>query len=76
MNQTAIEVDEIKSSKKEKEFPHTFVVIFTLIVIAAILTYIIPAGVYERIKDPITGRMVVDPTTYHLVEKILQNYLG
>ena len=69
MCQAAAKADKMKKVKKEKEFPHTFVVIFILIIIAAVLTYIIPAGVYERVKDPATGRMIVDPATYHLVEK-------
>lgn len=65
MCQAAIKAEKVKKAKKEKEFPHTFVVIFILIIIAAVLTYIIPAGVYERVKDPATGRMIVDPATYH-----------
>lgn len=69
MCQAVVKADKMKKVKKEKEFPHTFVVIFILIIIAAVLTYIIPAGVYERVKDPATGRMIVDPATYHLVEK-------
>lgn len=66
MYQEALKVKEIK---KEKEFPHTFVVIFSLIILASILTYIIPAGVYDRVKDPLTQRLVVDPTSYHLVQR-------
>lgn len=34
----------------------------------SICTYIIPAGVYERVVDPNTGRKVVDPQTFQYVE--------
>lgn len=68
MSQTGLEADK-NIVKKKREFPHTFVVIFMLIILASILTYIIPAGSYDRIKDVATGRMVVDPTTYHSVPK-------
>lgn len=36
-------------------------------VIAMILTYILPAGEYERREDPVTGRNVVVPGTFHSV---------
>ena len=36
-------------------------------VIAMILTYVLPAGEYERREDPVTGRNVVVPGTFHSV---------
>ena len=56
-------------SEKKSTFkvPHTFVILFCLTVLAAIGTYFIPAGVYDRITDPNTGRTIVDPATYHAV---------
>lgn len=53
--------------KKHWQVPHTFVVLFALIILATIGTYLIPAGVYDRITDPATSRTVVDPATYHNV---------
>src|SRR5678816_1325503 len=35
----------------------------------AALTWILPAGVYERRDDPATGRRVVVAGTYHQVDK-------
>lgn len=57
--------------KKEKKFrvPHTFVIIFWVIVAVAILTYIIPAGEYDRVEDPETKKKVVDVTSFHQVEQ-------
>lgn len=53
--------------KKKSKVPHTYVIIFSLIILTAILTWIIPAGVYERVEAP-DGRMVVDPNSYHNVD--------
>jgi uncharacterized ion transporter superfamily protein YfcC len=55
--------------KKKSKVPHTYVILFTVIIIMAILTYIIPAGEYDRVKDPNTGRTVVDPASFHAVEQ-------
>lgn len=51
------------------QLPHTYVIICCVILLAAIGTYLIPAGVYDRIESPVTGKMVVDPASYHFVEK-------
>lgn len=55
--------------QKKFKVPHTYVILFTVIVIMAILTYIIPAGEFERVEDPNTGRTVVDPDSFHEVEQ-------
>ncbi|HRV71415.1 MAG TPA: TIGR00366 family protein, partial [Thermovirgaceae bacterium] len=41
-----------------------YVLIFCIILIAAVATYIIPAGVYDRVTDPNTGRTVVDAASF------------
>ena len=46
--------------------PHTFVLLFALIVLAAIATHFIPSGEYDRIEKE--GRRLVDPASYHAVE--------
>lgn len=43
-----------------------FVLMFIVIVIVTVLTYILPAGQYERIEKD--GRSVVDPTSFEFVE--------
>lgn len=60
-----------KTVEKEKKFkvPHTFIILFALIFIVSLLTYVVPAGVYDRFHDEATGRNLVDPTSYHEVEK-------
>ncbi len=46
--------------------PHTYVLLVGLIALAAVSTWIIPAGSYDRIVEH--GREVVDPLSYHRVE--------
>jgi uncharacterized ion transporter superfamily protein YfcC len=45
--------------------PHTYVLLVSLLVLAAISTYLIPAGKYNRFEKD--GRQVVDPASYHRV---------
>ena len=45
---------------KKKEGLHSFAMLFIVIVVAAALTYIVPACVYERVTDAVTGRSIVD----------------
>ncbi len=46
--------------------PHTYVLLISLIVIAALCTWIIPSGKYDRVQQH--GREIIDPTTYHQVK--------
>ncbi len=48
--------------------PHVFVLLFTLVFLASILTYIVPAGEFIRVEDTVTGQNVVVPGSYHLTE--------
>ncbi|MFN7942784.1 MAG: AbgT family transporter [Thermoanaerobaculia bacterium] len=47
--------------------PHTFVLLFALIALAAIATHFLAAGEYDRVVGA-NGRQLVDPRTYHAVE--------
>ena len=48
--------------------PHPIILLLGAIAIAAALTWVLPAGEYERRDDPATGRRVAVPGTYHRVE--------
>lgn len=50
------------------KLPHGWVVLFTIALIAAVLTYIVPAGQYERKFDEVVKRTLVVPGTYQAVE--------
>ncbi|HYE84578.1 MAG TPA: C4-dicarboxylate ABC transporter permease [Clostridia bacterium] len=58
-----------KPEKKRFKVPHTYVILMTIVLIAAIMTYIVPAGQYDRVKDEATGRTLVDPASYHVVDQ-------
>ncbi len=49
-------------------FPHPLVLLLGAVVVAALLTWILPAGRYDRRADPATGRDVVVAGTYERVE--------
>lgn len=59
------------SGKERRGFtvPHVFVILIGLVFLAAMLTYLIPAGAYERVIDDVTGNKVVDPASFHLVAR-------
>ena len=48
--------------------PHPIVLLLGCIVLAAALTWVVPAGEFERRDDPVTGRSLVVAGTYHHVE--------
>ena len=57
----------VKKRKGRFEAPHVFVILFTLIIAASIMTYLIPAGHFERVE--LGGRMVIDPESFVYVEQ-------
>ena len=38
-----------KNHKKKIEFPTAFTVLFIILILAALLTYIVPAGLYSKL---------------------------
>ncbi|MBQ2573073.1 MAG: YfcC family protein, partial [Bacteroidales bacterium] len=54
-----------------KKVPHTYVIVFSIIIIAAILTWIVPAGQFERttktLADGSTTTVIVE-NSYHEVD--------
>ena len=48
-------------------FPHPLVLLVLCVVVAATLTWVLPAGEYERRQDPVAAREVVVAGTYHRV---------
>ncbi len=55
-------------AKAKWRFPHPLVLLAGGIVVAAALSYVLPAGQYDRRKDAATGREVVIPASYHHVD--------
>ena len=53
--------------KKKFHLPHIFIILFFIVLLCAILTWIIPAGEFDRVENE-SGRMVVVPGTWHEVD--------
>ena len=53
-----------------KRIPHTFTIVFALIVFAAVLTWFIPAG--EFLRETVNGREVVVNDSFHYVDRAPQ----
>lgn len=58
------------TAKKKHKLPHVFVILFCLVAVASILTWIIPAGEfdYEPVDVNGTVRNLVIPGSFHYVE--------
>src|SRR6187455_1871380 len=50
-------------------FPHPLTLLTGCILAAALASYLLPAGQYDRRADPVTGRDVVVAGTYHHVSQ-------
>jgi len=50
-------------------FPHPLTLLTVCILAAALASYVLPAGQFERRDDPVTGRAVVVAGTYHHVAR-------
>jgi len=55
-------------NKKKFTMPDTYVIVVFMILLMALLTFIIPAGVYDSVTSE-TGRSMVDATSYHSVDQ-------
>jgi uncharacterized ion transporter superfamily protein YfcC len=65
--------DKKDESKKGFSFPSAYSILFVLIAIVAIGTWIVPAGKYDRVTNKELGREVPVPGTYQVVESTPQN---
>ena len=52
-------------TKRQFKVPHTLVILFSMVILAQILTYIIPAGEFDRVATE-SGRMQVVSGSFHL----------
>ncbi|MBT1163033.1 YfcC family protein [Bifidobacterium felsineum] len=60
---------------KKIGFPHSYALLFFLIIICAVLTWIVPSGQYDTKTVTVDGseRTVVVPGTYHQIAKIAED---
>ena len=59
-----------------KKFPHTYVIVFFIIIIAAVTTWIVPSGEFNRQKIETNGntREIIQTGSYHQVEQQPQTW--
>lgn len=50
-----------------QKVPNTYVILLLMIVLGAVLTWIVPAGEFNRIESD--GRVIIEAGTYHAVER-------
>ncbi len=50
--------------KKKWEFPHVIILMSIFILVASLLTYVIPAGVYNTLPDS----TAIDPDSFHFID--------
>ena len=60
----------IKEKLKNFKMPHTFVILITIMALVLVLTHIIPAGQYERVEDPVSGKNIVVADSFEYVDDV------
>ena len=50
-------------TKRRLKVPHTLVLLFGMIILAQVLTYVLPAGSFDRVENEV-GRLQVVPGSF------------
>ncbi len=66
----------VKFSPVFRKIPHTYVIVFGIVVLCAVMTWIVPGGAFERETVNVNGidRSVVIPGSFHYTEKNPQTW--
>ncbi len=59
--------EELSGNKKKRWIPHTYAILFAIMIVAAIASYVIPAGEFERLE--VDNRTVVVEGSYTEIEQ-------
>jgi len=54
--------------KKNRAFPHVYIILLILILIACLMTYIVPAGQFQRVYDEASGQTLVIANSFEYVD--------
>lgn len=62
----------VNNKPKKRGFvnPHAYVIIFILILICTLLTWIVPSGAFDRVEDPASEKEVVIPESFRYVDNV------
>ncbi|QUG42757.1 YfcC family protein [Psychrobacillus sp. INOP01] len=71
---TTISNEQTLKQKKIREAPHPFIILFVVVIVMAALTYLIPAGQYERVVTE-DGRSVVVDGSYTTIDSKSAGFL-
>jgi uncharacterized ion transporter superfamily protein YfcC len=56
-------------AKRKKESMHMFIMLTIVILVCTVLTYLVPAGAYDRVTDAATGRSIVNADSFHYIAR-------
>ncbi len=70
-------INKKESMKKKRAIPHTYVIVFFIVIFAAVLTWFVPGGEFERetinLPDG-TAREVIVKDSFHYTDNVPQTY--
>ena len=69
METEQIAAETTPEQKKKLKALNPMLLLVIVVVLCAVLSYVIPAGTYERVVDPVTEQEVVDPNSFTLIER-------
>lgn len=55
--------------RKGSSFPHVFVILTSIMLVAMVATWFVPAGQYDRHLDPKSNRTVIAPDSFHNIDQ-------
>jgi len=47
--------------------PHTYVILVIMVLVAAVMTWLIPAGAFDRVADEASGKQLIVPGSFHAI---------
>ena len=59
---------------KKLRMPNTFVLLFAILALLAIVTWFVPGGKYET--HLVNGKALIDPATFHYVDSKPQGFVA
>ena len=64
--------------KKKFVFPNTYVIIILMMIVAVLLTWIIPSGEFERVKDEVSKQSIIIPGAFNIIIEtgMFQSFAG
>lgn len=55
--------------KKGFRLPHVYLIFLIIMLLVVLLSWVVPSGEFSRVMDPVTGVEIVNPDSFHYIEK-------